>query len=139
MTELEAPPAERHPTAAEWQELRQILWTMGKMLGGQTVILEELSQRLPTLPYSEQVRMMAQDTEAIRRLMEQDRAETAAIRVLLEQAGRKNERRFSLYLPHISLPRPSPAWFFLLLSLAALWALWYGWAALWSTLSPLFM
>ena len=35
------------------------------------------------------------------------------------------------------LPRPSPGWFFLPLILAALWALWYGWGALWSALSPM--
>ena len=77
-----------HPTAEEWQELRGILWGMGELLGTQAIVLEELSRRLPTLPYSEQTRDAARDLAAIRKLLEQERQRQ-------EQAGKKSGRRFS--------------------------------------------
>ena len=136
-TQTESVPApEMHPTGPELQELLQILWTMGEVLGEQTVILEELSQHMDSL------RTVSWET---RDLLKREQTDTSAIRLLLEQeqqnkeqAGKKRERRFSFRIPRISLPRPSPGWLFLPLILAALWALWYSWGALWSALSPMF-
>ena len=58
------------------------------------------------------------------------------IRRLLEQAGKKRERRFSL--PKIRLPRPSLEWLLVPAVLLGLLALWYGWATLWNGLTALF-
>lgn len=62
--------------------------------------------------------------------------EAREIHRLLEQAGKKRERRFSL--PTIRLPRPSSEWLLIPAVLVGLLALWYGWAALWNGLTTLF-
>ena len=131
------------PTVEEWQKLRQILWTMGEVLGEQTVILEELSQCLTALPRWEQIQTMNRETASVRSLMEQEQKELTAIRQLLVrqgkgQDGKKRGRRFSARFLKTSMPRPSLGWLFLPLILAALWALWYGWGVLWSALNPVF-
>jgi len=59
--------------------------------------------------------------------------ETKAIHRLLEQAGKKKERRFSL--PHISLPHPSLTWLIVPAILLGLLVLWYSWAAFWNGLA----
>ena len=145
-TQTGEPPApETHPTGSDQQELLRILWTMGEVLGEQTVILEELSQNMISLPRWEQLQTISREAAALRALLEQEQKDMAAIRLLLEQerqrreqAGKKRGRCFSIRVPRISLPRLSPGWLFLPLILAALWALWYGWGALWNTLSPMF-
>lgn len=104
-----------HPTAEEWQELRGILWSMGELLGTQAVVLEELSCRLPTLPYSEQTRDAARDLAAIRKLLEQERQRQ-------EQAGKKSGRHFSPCWPSLPLAPFKPGWLFLPLGLALLLA-----------------
>ena len=140
-----APAPETHPTGSDQQELLRILWTMGEVLGEQTVILEELSQNMISLPRWEQLQTISREAAVLRALLEQEQKDMAAIRLLLEQerqrreqAGKKRGRRFSIRVPKISLPRPSPGWLFPPLILAALWALWYGWGALWNALSPMF-
>ena len=145
-TQMESSPAqETIPTGEERQELLDILWTMGEVLGEQTVILEELSQHMISIPRWDQLQTISQEASAVRTLLEQEQKDMAAIRLLLEQerqrreqAGKKNGRRFSIRFPKISLPRPSPGWLFLPLSLAALWAAWYGLGVLWNALSPIF-
>lgn len=121
-----------HPTAEEWQELRGMLWSVGELLGTQAVLLEELAQRLPTLPYSEQTRDMARELTAIRALLEQEARKQ-------EQAGRKNGRRFSLPWSGIPLAPFESGWLLLPLGLALLLGLLLMWARLWSGLSVLFM
>lgn len=54
---------------------------------------------------------------------------------LLEQAGKKRERRFSL--TSIRLPRPTLGWLLIPAALLGLLALWYSWAALWNGLGTL--
>lgn len=120
-----------HPTAEEWQELRGILWSMGELLGTQAVALEELSRRLPTLPYSEQMRDAARDLAAIRKLLEQERQRQ-------EQAGKKNGRRFSPRWPSVQLAPFEPGWLFLPLGLALLLGLLLISARLWSGINVLF-
>ena len=67
--------------------------------------------------------------------------DVAAIRESLTQAGRKNEKRFSL--PSIRLPRLHlPEWDWptvvtILLALAVLFLMWWAWAGDWSSLSLL--
>ena len=147
--QIEEPSAQTEPAPApeppEQQELLDILWTMGEVLGEQTVILEELSQNMISLPRWEQLQTISREAAALRTLLEQEQKDMAAIRLLLEQERQRKEqdgktrgRRFSIRFPKVSLPRPSPGWLFLPLILAALWAVWYGLGVLWSTLSPLF-
>ena len=125
-----APVPEPHPTAEEWQELRQILWTMGEVLGEQTVILEELAQRLPTLPNAEQTRTAAQETAAIRKLLEEEIRRR-------EQAGKRSGRRFFLHWPSIQWAPVRPGWLLLPLGLALLLGLLLCAVRVWSSLSAL--
>ena len=108
---------------------------MGEVLGEQTVILEDLSQNMVSLPRWEQLETVSRETAALRALLEQEQTDMAEIRQLLEQErqreeqdGKKREKRFSICFPKISLP----------LILAALWAAWYDWGVLWNTFSPMF-
>ena len=112
----------QHPTAEEWLELTAALTTLGELLAEQMLLLEEIAAR-PN-PWATQEQM----TELIR--------EAREIHRLLEQAGKKRERRFSL--PTIRLPRPSSEWLLIPAVLVGLLALWYGWAALWNGLTTLF-
>lgn len=105
---------------------------MGELLGTQTVLLEELAQRLTTLPYSEQTRDMARELAAIRTLLEQEARRQ-------EQAGRKNGRRFSLPWPNVPLAPFKPGWLLRPLGLALLLGLLLMWVRLWNGLSVLFM
>lgn len=115
-----------HPTMAEWQELHRMLWAMGEMLGTQTVILEELSNRLSPLTG---LNTMGSDAAICRSSLEQMHRDTETIRKLLEreaqdreQAGKKNGRRFSPRWPNIPLAPFEPGWLFLPLGLALLLA-----------------
>lgn len=120
---MQKPPAETlHPTAGEWQSLTAALTAMGELLAEQMLLLEEIAAR-PN-PWATQEQMV----ELIR--------EAREIHRLLEQAGKKRERHFSL--PTIRLPRPSPEWLLIPTVLVGLLALWYGWAALWNGLTTLF-
>lgn len=120
---MQKPPTETlHPTAEEWQRLTAALTAMGELLAEQVLLLEKIAAR-PN-PWATQEQM----TELIR--------EAREIHRLLEQAGKKRERRFSL--PTIRLPRPSSEWLLIPAVLVGLLALWYGWAALWNGLTILF-
>ena len=112
----------QHPTAQEWAELTAALTAMGELLTEQMLLLEEMSAKPSPWTTQEQTAELIQEAREIRRL--------------LEQAGRKKERRFSL--PAIRLPWPSLEWLLLPAILLGLLALWYGWAALWNGLTTLF-
>lgn len=119
---MQRPPETVHPTTEEWRELTAALTAMGKILAEQMLLLEEISAKPSPWTTKEQT------AELIR--------ETKEIHCLLERAGKKRERRFSL--PDIHLPRPSLEWLLLPAVLLGLLALWYGWAALWNGLMTLF-
>ena len=120
---MQKPPAETpHPTAAEWQELTVALTAMGELLAEQMLLLEEIAARPKSWTTQEQTAELIREVREIYRL--------------LEQAGKKRERRFSL--PTLRLPRPSPGWLLIPAMLLGLLALWYGWAALWNGLTTLF-
>lgn len=117
------PPEEyQHPTAEEWRELTASLAAMGELLAEQMLLLEEISAKIRPQAVQEQAADLIRETGEIRRL--------------LEQAGKKRERRFSL--PKIRLPRPSLEWLLVPAVLLGLLALWYSWAALWNGLTALF-
>lgn len=136
--QIESPPArmkptptpETHPSAEEWQELLQILWTMGEVLGEQTVLLEELAQRLPTLPNAEQTQTTARETAAIRELLEKEIRKR-------EQAGKQSGRHFSLRWLGIQWAPFRPGWLFLPLGLALLLGLLLCAVRVWSSLNAL--
>ena len=77
----------------------------------------------------------------IQEKMEALTGDVAQIQRMLQQAGKKKERRFSL--PSIRLPRPhlphldGPTWATLLMILAELLLLWLAWGGGWSKLSLL--
>ncbi len=112
---------EQHPTATDWLELTAALGAMGELLAEQNMTLEEISRRPYLGPAREQLSELLQETKAIHGL--------------LEQTGKKKERRFSM--PPISLPRPTWTWLTVPALLLGLLALWYGWAAFWNGLAAL--
>ena len=101
------PPPEMHPTKAEWEELLSSLYTLGYHTERQTGYLKKISELLAQLPTQTQ---MDELLKAVRHLEQ-----------MSEQAGKRNEKRFSLSgirLPRLSLP--DIPWISLLLGLAAL-------------------
>ena len=124
------PVPETHHTAEEWDNLLAILSALYRLTAAEhdrtaEEIVDPILRKM-----SGQLTALTEDAAAIRLLLEQERRRR-------EQAGRKRGRRFSVRFPKLNLPRPSPGWLFLPLILAALWALWYSWGALWSALSPM--
>ena len=121
------PPPEVHPTKAEWEDLQSDLYTLGYHTERQTGYLKKISELLVQLPPQTQ---MDELLKAVKHLEQ-----------MSEQAGKRNEKRFSL--PGIRLPRlslPDIPWTSLLLELAALaltglvlWVVWSSLDTLWST------
>lgn len=114
-------PPEQYPAATDWPELPAALGAIGELLAEQNLTLEDLSGRSYPGPTPDQITELLQEMKAVHRL--------------LEQAGKKKERRFSL--PHIHLPRPTLVWLIVPAILLGLLALWYGWAAFWNGLATL--
>lgn len=123
--ELTTPP-EVHPMKAEWEDLQSGLSTLGYHTERQTGYLKKINELLVQLPTRTQ---MDELLKAVKHLEQ-----------ISEQAGKRNEKRFSL--PGIRLPRPSLPdipWTSLLLGLAALaltglvlWVVWSSLDTLWS-------
>ena len=123
------PPPEVHPTKAEWEDLLNDLYTLGYHTERQTGYLKKVSELLAQLPTRTQ---MDELLKAVKHLEQ-----------MSEQAGKRNEKRFSL--PGIRLPRlrlshlDGPTWAVLLMGTAALLLLWWGLDTVWSSLSLLFL
>ena len=124
--ELTTPP-EVHPTNAEWEELMSSLCTLGYHTERQTAYLKKISELLAQLPTRTQ---MDELLKAVKHLEK-----------MSEQAGKRNEKRFSLpsiRLPRLRLPHlDGPTWAVLLMGAAALLLLWWGLGTVWSSLSLL--
>ena len=122
----QTPPPEVHPAKAEWEDLLSDLWALGYHAERQTAYLKKASELLAQLPTRTQMEELLQ---AVKHLEQMN-----------EQAGKRNEKRFSL--PGIRLPRlrlPHIPWASLLLGLAALaltglvlWVVWSSLDTLWS-------
>ena len=117
----QTPPPEAHPTKKEWKNLQSDLYTLGYHTERQTGYLKKVNELLAQLPTRTQ---MDELLKAVKHLEK-----------MSEQAGKRNEKRFSL--PSIRLPRPSLPdipWTSLLLGLAALaltgLVLWVAWSSL---------
>ena len=121
------PPPEVHPTKAEWEDLQSDLYTLGYHTEKQTGYLKKVSELLVQLPTQTQ---MDELLKAVKHLEQMN-----------EQAGKRNEKRFSL--PRIRLPRlrlphlDGPTWVVLLMGTAALLLLWWGLDAVWNSFSLL--
>ena len=121
------PPPEVCPTKAEWEDLLSDLYTLGYHIERQTGYLKKINELLAQLPTRTQ---MDELLKAVKHLEQ-----------MSEQAGKWNEKRFSL--PHISLPRlrlpllDGPTWAVLLMVTATLLLLWWGLDTVWSSFSLL--
>lgn len=126
LAQEQTPPPEVHPTRAEWEDLQNDLYTLGYHTERQIGYLKRISELLAQLPTRTQ---MDELLKAVKHLEQ-----------MSEQAGKRNEKRFSL--PGIRLPRlslPDIPWTSLLLGLAALaltglvlWVVWSSLDTLWS-------
>ena len=121
------PPPGVHPTKGEWEELLSSLYTLGYHTERQTGYLKKSSELLAQLPTGPQ---MEELLKAVKHLEQRN-----------EQAGKRNEKRFSLSgirLPRLRLPHlDGPTWAVLLMGTAALLLLWWGLDTVWSSLSLL--
>lgn len=122
--ELTTPP-EVHPTKAEWEELLSSLCTLGDHTERQTGYLKKISELLAQLPTQTQMDKLL---KAVKHLEQ-----------MSEQAGKRNEKHFSLpgiRLPRLRLPHlDGPTWAVLLMGTAVLLLLWWGLDTVWSNLS----
>ena len=124
--ELTLPP-KVHPTKAEWEDLQSELCTLEYHTERQTGYLKKVSELLAQLPTRTQ---MDELLKAVKHLEQ-----------MSEQAGKRNEKHFSLpgiRLPRLHLPHVSiPALISLLMAAAALLLLWWGLGTVWSSSSLL--
>ena len=122
--ELTTPP-EVHPTKAEWEDLLSDLCALGYHTERQTGYLKKVNELLVQLPNRTQ---MDELLKAVKHLEQ-----------MSEQAGKRNEKRFSLpgiRLPRLRLPHlDGPTWAVLLMGTAALLLLWWVLGTVWSSLS----
>ncbi len=112
----------RYRSVAYLTDLLQTLSSMDRRVAAQAALVRELSKRPRTYPTGEQITALAQDV--------------AAVREMLQQAGKRREWRISLPRPH--LPHLSPAWLLIPVILLALWAAWSSWDTLWNGIRTLF-
>ena len=119
------PPPEDHPTKAEWEDLQSALYTLGDHTERQIGYLKKVSELLAQLPPQTQ---MDELLKAVKHLEQ-----------MSEQAGKRNEKHFSLpgiRLPRLRLPHlDGPTWAVLLMGTAVLLLLWWGLDTVWSNLS----
>ena len=119
------PPPEVCPTKAEWEELLSDLCTLGYHTERQTGYLKRSSELLAQFPTRTQ---MDELLKAVKHLEQ-----------MSEQAGKRNEKHFSLpgiRLPRLRLPHlDGPTWAVLLMGTAVLLLLWWGLDTVWSNLS----
>ena len=124
--ELTLPP-KVHPTKAEWEELLSSLCALRYHAERQTGYLKKVSELLAQFPPRAQ---MDELLKAVKHLEK-----------MSEQAGKRNEKRFSLpgiRLPRLRLPHlDGPTWAVLLMGTAVLLLLWWGLDTVWSSLSLL--
>ena len=123
----QTPPPEVYPTKAEWEDLLSDLYTLGYHTERQTGYLKGINELLVQFP----TRMQMEELLKAMKHLEQ----------MSEQAGKRNEKRFSL--PRIRLPRlrlphlDGPTWVVLLMGTEALLLLWWGLDAVWNSFSLL--
>ena len=121
------PPPEDHPTKVEWEDLQSDLYTLGYHTERQTSYLKKINELLAQLRSRTQ---MEELLKAVKHLEQ-----------MSEQAGKRNEKRFSLpsiRRPRLRLPHlDGPTRAVLLMGTAALLLLWWGLDAVWNSFSLL--
>ena len=121
------PPPEVHPTQEEWSEMLDYLDSLNRHMEIQTSYLKRLTELIAQHPTRTQ--------------MEEMLKRTAHLEQMVEQAGSRKEKSFSLpkiKLPSLCLPElDGPTWAFLLMFLAALFLLWWCWGNVWTSLSQM--
>ena len=119
LSEIGTPPSPSCPTEKQWTHLLSILNAQYRLLESQPDTMERMQSTM--------WKMVTQMEKLTKEVME--------TRQLLEQAGRKKEKRFSL--PEWELPRPNLAWLWVIPILVGLWVLWYASATIWNALQNL--
>ena len=122
-TEPTTPTPEVHPTQPEWSELLTMFSALYRTTAAQNRLLERLISKPSIYATKEQADTLTR--------------ELTAIRTQLEQAGKKKERRCSLRLPRLRLPRLSPALLLIPPILLALWVVWSSLGTLWNAISSI--
>ena len=124
-TTPQTPPLEVHPTKVEWEDLQSGLCALGYHAERQAAYLKKASELLAQLPTRTQMDELLKAVKHLERMS--------------EQAGKRNEKRFSLpgiRLPRLRLPHlDGPTWAVLLMGTGALLLLWWGLDTVWSGLS----
>ena len=127
LAQEQTPSPEVHPTKAEWEDLLSDLYTLRYHTERQTGYLKKISELLAQFPSRTQMEELLKAVKHLERMS--------------EQAGKQNEKHFSL--PGIRRPRlrlpylDGPTWAVLLMGTAALLLLWWGLDTVWSSLSLL--
>ena len=130
-----------HPTQEGWEEILTILSALYRLETEQRDMLDDLERRTAAHTALLQELSSGRGWYLIQEKMEALTGDVAQMRRMLQQAGQKKERRFTL--PSICLPRPhlphldGPTWATLLMILAGLLLLWLAWGGGWSKLSLL--
>ena len=129
-----APPPTRemsHPTQEEWEEMLTILSALYRLETEQRNVLDDLERRTAAHTALLQELSSGRGWYLIQEKMEALTGDVAQMRRMLQQAGKKKERRFTL--PSICLPRPhlphldGPTWATLLMILAGVPPLRFAW------------
>lgn len=119
------PPHEACPSKADWERMMKYMDALWCHANRQTDLLERISRQMSQLPTRTQLDDLL---KAVRHLEQ-----------MTEQAGKRNEKRFSLpgiRLPRLRLPHlDGPTWAVLLMGTAVLLLLWWGLDTVWSNLS----
>ena len=118
-------PHEACPSKADWERMMKYMDALWCHADRQTDLLESVSRQMSQLPTRTQ---MDELLKAVKHLEQ-----------MSEQAGKRNEKHFSLpgiRLPRLRLPHlDGPTWAVLLMGTAVLLLLWWGLDTVWSNLS----
>ena len=121
------PPPESRPTKADWERMMKYMDALWYHTDQQADLLESVSRQMSQLPTRTQ---MDELLKAVKHLEQ-----------MSEQAGKRNEKHFSLpviRLPRLRLPHlDGPTWAVLLMGTAVLLLLWWGLDTVWSSSSLL--
>lgn len=120
-------PHEACPSKTDWERMMKYMDALWYHAVRQTDLLESISRQMSRLPSQTQLDDLL---KAVRHLEQ-----------MTEQAGKRNEKRFSLpgiRLPRLRLPHlDGPTWAVLLMGTGALLLLWWGLGTVWSSSSLL--